>query len=154
MDLAVTSGLRIGSIYRSACDGSSASVSYEERKRSFLDTDTLCKSEGIVFAPMVVAARGGSWGPTARNVLSRLANSAAKLTGESPSQRYEEILQTLSVILHRANARAILCRSPGPCATDPSPAIASARAALERAEIRRRAGACEAMLLDDSTLSA
>ena len=96
---------------------------------------------------MVMEASGGSWGPAARKVWSGLANAAAKLIGESPSQKSEGLSQTLSVILHRANARSVLCRSHGLSPADPCPSMASARTALEHAEIRRRAEFSDAMLL-------
>jgi hypothetical protein len=139
LDFAVSSGLRCGFVFLSARDGSSATVSHEARKRLFLNTEAQCKEEGNNFVTTVCEATGGSWGPAAREVWKRLANSAAKLTGESPSLKHEEILQNLSIILHRANARAILCRSPGLSPVDPCPAMSCARATLETAEIRRQA---------------
>eukprot|EP00666_Eupelagonemidae_sp_cell4sb_P017850 gene17850-biopygen31019 len=147
LDFAVTSGLRCGSACESAADGSHAASSYEARKRSHLDTDTLCKEAGLLFIPMVMEASGGSWGPAARRVWSGLANAAAKLTGESPSSKAEELSQTFSVILHRANARSVLCRSHGLSPADPCPSMASARTALEHAEIRRRAEASDHMMI-------
>ncbi len=134
LDFACTSGIRCGFTFLSARDGSAATVSYEARKCKFLDTEALCKRENIVFTPCVCEASGGSWGPIARRVFATLANSAAKFTGDNPSRKLEEILQTLSVILQRANALAILVRSP------PSPPTqAGARTALVNAEIRRSA---------------
>ena len=88
---------------------------------------------------VVMEASGGSWGPEARKVFSSFANSSAKLTGEPPSLKTEAIYQTLCVILHRANALSILTRSPDASPSDPCPAMASARAAMVSAEIRRRA---------------
>ncbi len=134
LDFACTSGIRCGFTFLSARDGSAATVSYEARKCKFLDTEALCKRENIVFTPCVCEASGGSWGPIARRVFATLANSAAKFTGDNPSRKLEEIIQTLSVILQRANALAILVRSP------PSPPTqAGARTALVNAEIRRSA---------------
>eukprot|EP00666_Eupelagonemidae_sp_cell4sb_P018089 gene18089-biopygen31850 len=147
LDFAVTSGLRCGSASESAADGSHAASSYENRKRSHLDTDTLCKEAGLLFIPMVMEASGGSWGHAARKVWSGLANAAAKLTGESPSQKAEELSQTLSVIPHRANARSVLCRSHGLSPADPCPSMANARKALEHAEIRRRAEVSDDMVI-------
>ena len=138
----MTSGLHSGFSLLSAQDGSVATASYEARKCSFLNTAALCKEEGIVFRPMVIEAVGGSWGTTARDVFSRFANSSARLTGESPSQKLEDCLTHLSVVLHRANAHATLVRSPpagASCPRDVCPASACARAGLIDAELRRRA---------------
>eukprot|EP00665_Eupelagonemidae_sp_cell47_P012323 gene12323-biopygen11584 len=130
LDFAVTNGLRCGSDSESAGDGSYADSSYEARKRSHLDTDSLCKEAGLLFIPMVMEASGRSWGPAARKVCSGFGNAAAKFTGESLSQKAEELSQTLSVILHRANARSVLCRSHSLSPADPCAPTASARADL------------------------
>ena len=132
LDFAVSSGLRIGSVFQSADDGCSATLAYEARKRAHLDTDRLCRDVGVLFLPMVIEASGGAWGPTARSVWSEVARAAALLTGVPASSKAEEIGQLLSVILHRENALAIIRRVPA--AADAMPAIHSARAALRQAE--------------------
>ena len=87
---------------------------------------------------MVMEASGGSWGPKARKVWNTIARSSSQLTGESHSQKAEEIVQCLSVILQRANAQAVLRRSPTVADSNPS-ACARARAALQNAETARLA---------------
>ena len=65
LDLAVTSSLRKDLVAKSAKDGSSAVKAYEDHKRSHLDTETICREEGITFIPLVCEADGGGWGPSA-----------------------------------------------------------------------------------------
>ena len=57
-------------------------------------------------------AVGGGWGPSARGVWSELAKSSALASGELVSDTFcaEALLQRMSVILHRENARAALRR--------------------------------------------
>eukprot|EP00660_Eupelagonema_oceanica_P019540 gene19540-biopygen43962 len=73
VDFAVTSGLKSGSLFTTADDGSSAAKAYEARKCAYLDTAAHCKEEGICFIPMIIEASGGAWGPAARTVWSELA---------------------------------------------------------------------------------
>ena len=90
------------------------------------------------FVPICCEVSGGSWDPEARKVWSALSSASAKLTGEPKSQKAEASIQTLSVIVHRANARAILRRAPEGAA-DHRSSVASARELLMCAEIRRQA---------------
>eukprot|EP00665_Eupelagonemidae_sp_cell47_P004116 gene4116-biopygen1896 len=85
LDFAVTSGLRMGSLAESAADGSAPTTSYAVRKRSFLDTDSHCRDEGLSFIPMIMEASGGSWGPDARKMFHELSKAAARLTGDPPA---------------------------------------------------------------------
>ena len=110
LDFAVTSGLRGDLVNESAKDGSSAPKLYEEKKCSHLDTKTLCEAEGITFLPVICEADGGGWGPTAHKVWAELAKFKALRTGEQSSVIVNRLLQSLGLILHRENARAILKR--------------------------------------------
>ena len=112
LDLAVTSGLKTDMVRRSAENGSAAVIAYEDYKRSFLDTDTTCQEEGINFIPLMCEADGGAWGPAANTVWSELAKRKSVLTGEQISTTVTRLLQSLGLILHKENARAILRRSP------------------------------------------
>ena len=71
-------------------------------------------------------------------VLRLLARASARLTGERPAVLAERFVQNLSITLHRANARAIVCRASAGVQTDP--ALAAARAELAAAEVERAAG--------------
>ena len=64
-DLAVTSGMRLGVVARSAADGQLAASEYEARKCSHQQALATCTAEGLQFIPLVVEACGGGWAPTA-----------------------------------------------------------------------------------------
>ena len=113
-DFAVTSGLRSESLFESASAVDAATTQYEGFKSEHLETRSTCLAEGVKFCPMVIEASGGSWGPEARVVWSELAKHIASATGESDSSATMRVLQTLGLILHRENARAILRRGPAP----------------------------------------
>ena len=112
LDFAVTSGLRSNVVSRSAVDGSASTKDYEDFKRSYLSTEALCQEEGITFIPVICEADGGSWGPAAHKVWSELAKHKALASGEQDSTIVSRLLQSLGLILHKENARAILRRSP------------------------------------------
>ena len=82
-------------------------------------------------------AAAGSFGKSARNVLSVIANAAGKLTGETPSSLAEQFSQRLSLILHVANARSILLRASRQA--EPPASLAFVRSIIEQAEARRLA---------------
>ena len=112
LDFAVTSGLRSNMVDRSAVDGKAATTSYEDFKRSHLETEAKCREEGITFIPMICEADGGGWGEAAHQVWSELAKRKAIIAGEQDSITATRLLQSLGVILHRENARSILRRLP------------------------------------------
>ena len=112
LDFAVTSGLRRNMVEKSAVDGKSATTSYEDFKRSHLDTEAKCQEEGIQFIPMICEADGGGWGKAAHQVWSELAKRKAIIAGEQSSITAVRLLQSLGIILHRENALSILRRLP------------------------------------------
>ena len=112
LDFAVTSGLRPDIVQKSAEDGTTALKLYEDFKRSYLDTNSICEEEGLTFIPLICEADGGGWGPAAHTVWSELAKHKSILTGEQHSIIATQLLQSLGLILHRENARAIMRRSP------------------------------------------
>jgi hypothetical protein len=112
LDFAVTSGLRTDFLAATARDGGAAVVAYEGTKCEHLNTQDHCNSEGLTFIPMVVDAHGGSWGPQARKVWTELAKTTALASGELESTVAVQLLQSVSVTLHRENARAIRRRTP------------------------------------------
>lgn len=114
-DFAVTSGLRLEVVHDSARDPEACLKSYEDFKCSHLDTKAQCQSQGISFLPMVMEAAGGGWGKTARGVWSELAKSSALAFGElqTTTASATQLLQRLSMTLHRENARACLRRFGG-----------------------------------------
>ena len=93
-----------------------------------LDTETLCQQEGISFIPMVCEADGGGWGPAAHKAWSVLAKHKSYITGEHHSIIATRLLQSLGLILHRENARAILRRFPNVVGRDCSELLAASEA--------------------------
>ena len=110
LDFAVSSGLRPDFLGASAQDASAAPSAYEDHKRGFLNTEETCRTEGITFLPIVTEALGGGWGPTACKVWAELAKVKSSITGERESIIAGQLYQSLGLILHRENARAILRR--------------------------------------------
>ena len=134
LDFAVTSGLRRDVVERSSVDGSSVTKDYEHFKRTYLDTESKCREEGITFIPIICEADGGGWGPAAHAVFSELAKYKSSMTGESSSITATYLLQSLGLILHKENARAILRRSHSNIDSDISELLA-ASAAFSSSEV-------------------
>ena len=111
-DFAVTSGLRPDMVAASSRDCGAACRSYEDHKRGYLDTHRQCTQQGLGFVPLVVEAVGGGWGKEARKIWSELAKSMALAQGEltSNSECGASLVQRLSIMLHKENARAVLRR--------------------------------------------
>ena len=76
-----------------------------------MDTEQICKDEGISFIPLIFETAGGGWGPAASAVLNEIAKHKSTMTGETVSVTASRMLQTLGIILHKENARAIIRRS-------------------------------------------
>jgi len=112
LDFAVTSGLRIDHLRNSAQDASAVVLAYEGYKCAYLNTQAHCRSEGLGFVPMVMEAHGGSWGPEAAKFWSKLAKSHALSSGELRASVLSRFLGSLSIVLNRENARAVLRRTP------------------------------------------
>ena len=121
-------------VQRSAEKGSTAVETYEDFKRSYLATETTCQEEGLSFIPLVCEADGGGWGPAAHAVWSELAKYKSVLTGEPNSTTATRLLQSLGLILHKENARAILRRSPNTTNTDFGELLAASAACTPQEE--------------------
>ena len=111
LDFAVSSGLRSNLLARPASDSLLFLTEYEDFKCAHLDTKRHCEREGMTFVPMIVDAVGGSWGPQAHKVWASLAKSMALSTGELEQTTTSRIYQSMGLILHRENARAVLRRA-------------------------------------------
>ena len=111
MDIAVTSGMRGDMLHKSANDGTSAANEYENFKRSYLNTEQKCHENGITFIPLIMEAHGGGWGTAATAVWSQVAKYKSTISGDTVSTSAMLISQSMGLILHRENARAILRRS-------------------------------------------
>ena len=132
LDFAVTSGLRTSMLARSATNPSAAVNAYAETKRTHLNTAQLCQEEGLNFIPMCADGAGGGWGDDAARVWAGLAHAIAASTGDEVSSVTADLYQSLSLILHREGARAVLRRLSGTAAPLASN-LASARVALASA---------------------
>ena len=61
---------------------------------------------------MVTEGSAGAWGAMAELVWKLIIRATASLTGEPISLVSNHICQSLSTVLHKANARALLKRTP------------------------------------------
>ena len=61
---------------------------------------------------MVIEGSAGVWSIEAEQVWHQIIRSTSSLTGETVSTLANSLYQSLSMILHRSNARAILKRTP------------------------------------------
>ena len=128
LDFAITSGLQIGALAATATDGTSATVTYQAKKRNHLNTEAQCREAGLTFVPMVAEGVGGGWGSDGQAVWKTCARAIATTTGEQQGVVAEQIYQSLSILIHREGARAVLRRLQGVAPSRHS-AIDSARIA-------------------------
>eukprot|EP00959_Pyramimonas_sp_CCMP1952_P220011 4599851-Pyramimonas_sp.AAC.1 len=105
----------------------SAAEAYEVVKRTHLDTEALCRQQGLLFIPLVAEPTGG-WGPTGAATLRLLARASDARLGEEPGSGATRLFQQLSVAIRRASARAILRRQAEEAPA--SGAVAAARDVL------------------------
>ena len=111
LDFAVTSGLRSAATITATLQNANATTrDYEDHKNSYLDTRNACTSDGFSFTPMVAEAVGGGWGPSAVKVFFELAKTKSLMTGEPKNKILSHFYQSLGLIIHKENARAILRR--------------------------------------------
>ena len=128
LDFAVTSGLRRDIVQRTAEDASVVTSDYEHFKRTHLNTEATCQQEGVTFIPVICEADGGGWGQAAHKVWNELAKHKAIVSGEQTSILVGRLLQSLGIILHRENARAILRRLQNTMDRDCSDLLAASAA--------------------------
>ena len=88
---------------------------------------------------MCFEASGGSWGQQALSFFHHVAETSARLSGDCSSIKLQQTLQSLSISLHRSNARSILRRAPA--SPPPFSAVAFAHATLLAIEAQRNADA-------------
>ena len=97
---------------RAASNALAAATEYCNTKRSFENTGAECEAAGVTFIPMV-AETTGAWAPESLAVWKQLASAAAIREGKDTDKVLQEMLQSLSVTIRRANAQASLRRSGG-----------------------------------------
>ena len=77
---------------------------YSEFKKNNLDTEQNCKNMDINFIPMVIEGSAGDWGVEAELVWKSIIWYTASFTIEPNSLVANHAYQSLSMILHKANA--------------------------------------------------
>jgi hypothetical protein len=95
---------------RAAANALTAANEYCDTKRVHENTQAQCDAAGITFLPMV-AETSGAWAPESLAVWKQLATATAVRQGRDAAAVLREMLQSLSVSIRRANARAYLRRS-------------------------------------------
>ena len=104
-DITVTSPLTPKIVSEAGVSAGVAAKAAESRKHE--QNDTKCSELGI---PLAVETYG-AWGEEACNAFSCIAMREAILTNCSKSQALGDLYGRLSIVLVRANTRAILARS-------------------------------------------
>ena len=112
----MTSPQRQDIVHQASVNQGAAATSYKRNKRTYLDTERDCTSQGIAFVPIVAEVSGG-WGTSAIYTLKSLAKLAdrdldANNTNE-PNRRFRLHLQQPCAAIRRANVRAVLRRAQG-----------------------------------------
>jgi hypothetical protein len=110
LDFAITAPQRQGIVGRAAVSALTAATEYCDAKRSHMHTQAECDAAGITFLPMV-AETSGAWAPESLAVWKQLATATAVRQGRDAAAVLREMLQSLSVSIRRANAKACLRRS-------------------------------------------
>lgn len=111
LDIAVTSPHRQDVLPSAMSRAGAAAEAYEAYKRNFLDTEAVCRAQGIAFVPLVAETSGG-WGPSAICTFKRLAKATAIRTDSDPAWVLSANLAALCSSIRRNNARSLLLRSP------------------------------------------
>jgi hypothetical protein len=111
-----------------ALQAGAAASAYETFKRAHLNTEAECSQQGVFFIPMVAESSGG-WGPEGLKTLRQLAKTVAGQTCGDADTSMGHLLQSLSVVIRSAKARAVLRRA-GHHGDPLASAVESAAAAL------------------------
>ena len=110
LDFAITPCQRLDRVADAARADRKVAIHYEDFKRRYLDTELTCNQQGIDFVPMIFEATGGM-GPVAEQHLRSIAKLTAQRSGQDTDKCFHQFLETLSVCIRRAGARAVLRRS-------------------------------------------
>ena len=109
LDFAITAPQRPEIVASAACEDLAAATAYSQTKRLHANTEAECNAVGLVFVPMV-AETTGAWSSEALVELKRIAKAAARRSAEDPSKALHSLLESTSVCIRRANAKAHLSR--------------------------------------------
>ena len=133
LDFAITSPHRQDISAVASTRVGAAAEAYELYKRSYLGTDNDCRAQGIAFIPMIAETSGG-WGPAAMCTIKRIAKAAAIRADLDPGKVLAAHLASLCTVIRRANARAVLRRSPEDTRGRPPEGALTALAAFDATE--------------------
>jgi hypothetical protein len=97
-------------VERAAATSLVSATEYCNTKRSHENTQAECEAAGVCFLPMV-AETTGAWAPESLKVWKQLAKATALRQGREAATILTEMLQSLSVTIRCANAKAFLRRS-------------------------------------------
>jgi hypothetical protein len=132
-DVAVTHGLQPSYLDDTAASGPTAASKYAETHKNGKYRERALR-EGFIFTPLVSDVHG-NWTDEAMGVFREVTRDIAARIGCSPSRQFRHLMARLSVMLQRANARALLLRAPrlweaeeGECEEEGSPANSSSQA--------------------------
>ena len=110
LDFAITAPQRQGIVDRAAATGLAAATEYCNTKRSHENTQAECEAAGVCFLPMM-AETTGARALEPLDVWKQLAKATAVRQGRPVATLFTEMMQSLSVTIRSANARAFLRRS-------------------------------------------
>jgi len=110
LDFAVTAPQRQATLQEAAVRSLASASDYVEKKRSHLNTASLCEASGVTFLPMVVES-SGAWAPSSAKVLFELACAVAARTGRESKVVHKELLEGCAVAVRRSKAKAVLKRA-------------------------------------------
>ena len=105
LDFAVTAPQRQDIVSEAARNPLAAASAYSQTKRSHLNTQDACESQGIRFQPMVCET-SGAWAPEALQVLQLICKAASSRTGTDSGALLQETLSRCAASIRAANARA------------------------------------------------
>ena len=110
LDFAVTAPQRQETLSEASQRALTAADDYVLKKKTHLNTASLCEANGVTFLPMVVESTG-AWATSSAKVLYELACAAAAKSGRDPKDVHRELLEGCSVCVRRCKAQAVLKRS-------------------------------------------
>lgn len=132
LDFAVTAPQRQATLAQAAQTPLAAATDYVDKKRTHLNTASLCEARGVTFLPMVVESTG-AWAPSSAKVLYELSCAAAARSGRDVKEVHKELLEGCAVCVRRCKAQAVLKR----CVQEEDLAAFSAREAADRHRLTR-----------------
>ena len=108
-DLAFTAPQRQETLGAASRQALAAATAYADTKAAHLRTFEMCRTQGVVFFPLV-AETTAAWDPKSAAFLKRVARAVAAREGTDAAQLEGQLLQELSTTARSFRARAVLHR--------------------------------------------